>query len=224
MRAAACANNRRERSATRGNRCAAPVARWWGAVSCRLGWYNYRVRTKPIGSIVGATGGLAFVLINAEAVPASLVWRIVGVVAFAAIAWFVVLRGPEVDQAPPSRAALRTYGISVAAMVVALLVGARIIGDVLDRPNAVLVWVVFVVGAHFLPFARAFHLPVFQWLAASLVVVSVIGAVPALASNSATAAGWTGVVAGFVLLFFSAVGPRLSQRTQTRKARPSAGT
>jgi len=80
----------------------------------------------------------------------------------------------------------------------------------------VLVWVVFVVGAHFLPFARAFHLPVFRWLSLSLVVVSVAGAVPALALGSETATGWTAVAAGFILLGFSASGPRLIQPVQTR--------
>jgi len=174
------------------------------------------MRTRPIGSGIGAIAGLVFVLINAGAVPASLIWRIVAAVVFAAIIWFIVLRGPEVSQVSPSRAALRTYGIAVAAMVVAIPVGAVIISNVLDRPNAVLVWVVFVVGAHFLPFAHAFGLPIFRWLSASMVLASVIGAIPALASNSATAAGWTGVVAGFVLLFFSAAGPRLARATTTQ--------
>lgn len=174
------------------------------------------MRTPPIGSVVGAIAGLVFVLVNADAVPASLVWRIAGSVAFAAVVWFVVLRGPELTQAPPSQAALRTYGLSVMAMLVALPVGAAIISNVLDKPNAVLVWVVFVVGAHFLPFARAFHLPVFLWLSLCLIIVAVVGAVPALASNSETAAGWTAVAAGFVLLGFSAVGPRLSQAAPTR--------
>jgi hypothetical protein len=82
----------------------------------------------------------------------------------------------------------------------------------------VLVWVVLVVGVHFLPFANAFHLPVFRWLAASLVVVALIGAVPTLATTSATAPGWTGVAAGFVLLSFSAAGPHLSRASTRRPA------
>lgn len=176
------------------------------------------MRTRPIGSIVGAIAGLVFVLVNAGAVTASLLWRIAAAVAFAAVIWFVVLRGPDVEPEPPSREALRTYGISVVAMVVAIPVGARILSDVLDKPNAVLVWVVFVVGAHFLPFAHAFRLPVFRWLAASLIVVSIIGVVPTLASNSATAAGGTGVAAGFVLLLFSGIGPRLSRTPTTKSA------
>ncbi|MEO7070706.1 MAG: hypothetical protein ABI131_09475 [Nostocoides sp.] len=173
------------------------------------------MQNRPIGSVIGAIAGLAFVLINAGTVPAPLLWRLVATSGFVAIIWFVVLRGAEVDPVSPSRAALRTYGISVAAMVVAIPLGATIITNVLDRPNAVLVWVVFVVGVHFLPFAHAFHLPVFHWLSASLVAVSVVGTVPALTSDSATAAGRTGVAAGFVLLLFSAVGPRLTRRTTT---------
>lgn len=77
-----------------------------------------------------------------------------------------MLRGPQAEQEPPSREALRAYGILVAAMVVAKVVaipvGARILSNVLDTPNAVLVGVVFVVGAHFLPFAHGFPLSVFR--------------------------------------------------------------
>lgn len=156
-----------------------------------------------------------FGLVNAGSVPASLIWRIVAAV-FVAIIWFVVLRGPEVDQARPSRAALGTYGICVVAMVVAVPVGAAIISNVLNKPNAVPVWAVFVVGTHFLPFTRAFGVPVFRWLAVSLIVVAVARAVPAFALTSTAAAGWTGVAGGFVLLFFSAVGPRLTHGAATQ--------
>jgi hypothetical protein len=176
------------------------------------------VRTKPIGSVIGAVAGLLFVIVNAGTVPAAVFWRITAAGVFAAIVWFVVLRGPEVDRVPPSRSALRTYGISVATMLVAIPLGAAVISNVLDRPNAVLVWVVFVVGAHFLPFAQAFQLPIFRWLSLSMIAISLLGAVPTLASDSATAAGWTGVAAGFILLFFSAAGPRLTRRPSTQQS------
>lgn len=167
------------------------------------------MRTLPIGSIIGALGGLTFVLINAGAVPGSLFWRIAAALAFVAIVSVSVLRRSEVDREPPKRTALRTYAVCVTAMIVAIPVGAIVIGTVLSRPAAVLPWVVFVVGAHFLPFASAFHLPIFRWLSASLILVSVLGAIAVLATDSTTAAGWTGVAAGFVLLAFSALGPRL---------------
>lgn len=171
-----------------------------------------------MGSIIGAIAGLVFVLVNAGSVPGSLVWRIAAGAAFVAILWFVVLRGPAVDQVRPSRVAVRTYGVCVAAMVVAIPVGAAIISNILDKPDAVVVWMVFVVGAHFLPFAHAFGVPVFRWLAVSLIVVAVVAAVSTLAFDSVVVAGWTGVVAGFVLLFFAAVGPRLTRVATTQPA------
>jgi hypothetical protein len=163
-----------------------------------------------MGSVFGAVGGLVFVLVNAGALPGALVWRLAAVVAFLAIGWFVVVRGPQVDAEPPSRAALRIYLISVAAMVVGIVAGAYIIRAVLHRPDAVLVWVVFVVGLHFLPFAQAFRLPVFRWLSVSLVAVALVGFV-GLAVSGEVAASWTGVAAGVLLLLFSAFGPRLSR-------------
>ncbi len=165
---------------------------------------------RPIGSLIGAVAGLVFVLINAGAVPLSLVWGVLAAIAFAAVTWFVVLRGPDAVWPPPSQAALRTYAISVAAMIVAIPVGATIVSNAFGKPDVVPVWVVFVVGAHFHPFAGAFQMPVFRWLSGALVVDSVVGAFAALTFDDATAAGWTGVVAGFLLLAFSAVGPRLT--------------
>lgn len=167
------------------------------------------MRTGSIGSIIGAIAGLVFVLVNAGALPAPVVWRSVAVVVFVAIARSVVVRGPRAGRVTPDRSGWRTYALSVGTMVVAIPAGATIISNVLGRPRAVLPWVVFVVGAHFWPFARAFKLPAFRWLAAGLMVVAIMGAVAALAVDSAAAAGWTGVVAGFVLLTFSAFGPLL---------------
>lgn len=169
------------------------------------------METKPLGSVVGAIAGLIFVTINAGAVPGAVVWRVAAVLAFLAIIWFVVIRGPKVQQAQPTRAAVRIYGIAVVAMVVAIPVGAKVL-TALDRPNAVPVWVVFAVGAHFLPFSRAFQLPTFRWLALTMILVAVAGAIPMVSNDNATAAGWAGVAAGFVLFFFSAVGPRLTNR------------
>jgi hypothetical protein len=175
----------------------------------------------PIGSIIGAIGGLVFVLVNAGAIPGTVYWEVAAVAAFLAIAYFVVLRGPRVHQPAPSRSALRTYGICVAAMVVAIPLGASLITNVLDKPDAVPIWVVFVVGVHFLPFARAFHLPVFRWLAVALMLVAALGTTLLLVSDDAAAAGWTGVIAGFVLLFFSAVGPR--SRPQSSRSSDQRG-
>ncbi|ASR35029.1 hypothetical protein BAY61_08605 [Prauserella marina] len=185
------------------------------------------MRTGVVGSIVGAIAGAIFVLVNAESIPATLFWRVLAGVAFVASLGFAVWRRPEADHAPPTRKAMRTYGFSVMAMMVAIPAGAAIISSVFERPNAVLAWVVFVVGAHFLPFARAFHLPFFRWLAMTLIVVSAVGAITTLVLDSAVSSGWTGVAAGFVLLTFAALGPgspRRGRQSTRRLSSPGATT
>lgn len=173
---------------------------------------------RPIGSILGATGGLVYVQVKAGDVPGSVVWRIVSAVAFIAIIYFVVVRGPRVEQPRPSRSGIRIYALCVVAMIVAIPVGAAILTRVLNQPQVVTPWVVFVVGAHFWTFASVFRLPLLRWLAVSMIVVAVIGAIVTLRLQSAEAAGWTGVAAGFVMLFFAAIGPQLSRKAALRRA------
>lgn len=169
------------------------------------------MQSRPLGSIVGVIAGLAFVLINAGSVPWSPVWRIAAVVAAAAIVWFVIVNGPEVTHAPAGREAVRTYGFAVTGMVVAIVLGASFIGNVLEAPDTVPIWVVFCVGAHFWPFASAFALPVFRVLAAALMLVALVGAVIVPFTPDDSTAGSVAVIAGFVLLAFSDIGPRLTR-------------
>lgn len=98
--------------------------------------------------------------------------------AFVAVIWFVVVRRTAVPQVVPSRAGVRIYGISVLAIVLAISLGAKVLRDIVDWPPAVPVCVVFTVGAHFLPFACVFRLPSFRWLAASMIAVAIVGAIP----------------------------------------------
>ncbi|MGD8215705.1 hypothetical protein [Aestuariimicrobium sp. Y1814] len=174
-------------------------------------------RPIPIGSIIGAVGGLVFVLVNAAEVPGTLVWRILAALGFLAVIAVAVIRRTAPGAGPPSRTAMRTYGICVAAMALAIPVGASLLTNALSLPQLVLPWVVFVVGAHFLPFASAFRLPVFRWLALCLMLVGVAGAIGALVTGSAASAGWTGVTAGFVLLLFSALGPWMQPSPDTER-------
>ena len=169
------------------------------------------MQSRPLGSVVGVVAGLAFVLVNADAVPWSPVWRSAAVLAAAAIVWFVIVRGPAVTHEPASREAIRTYGLAVTGMVVAIVLGASFITQVLDAPGTVPIWVVFAVGAHFWPFASAFAMPVFRVLAAALMLVALVGAVIVPFTADDLTAGWTAVTAGFVLLAFSDVGPRLAR-------------
>lgn len=168
------------------------------------------MRGARIGGLIGSIGGLVFILINAGslAAPLDTVLRVLGGLAFAAVVWFAVVRPRSggAPDGPPSRRAIRVYGTSVSAMALATPVGAGVINNVLHRPELTVPWVVLVVGLHFLPFASVFGAPVFARLAWTLAAVAVAGAVLSVAVGT-TAAAWTGVLAGFVLLGFSAAGP-----------------
>ncbi|GAA2285810.1 hypothetical protein GCM10009853_046020 [Glycomyces scopariae] len=163
---------------------------------------------QKLGALIGAIGGLVFILVNAGGLPGPLplILRIAGVAAFALVLW-AVSRRPGPGGEPPSRKAMRTYWICVAAMVVAIPVGAALINNVLERPELTVCWVVLIVGAHFLPFARAFDAPVFTQLGWALIGLAVVGGAVTLATSGVAAAG-TAVLAGVVLLLFSAFGGR----------------
>lgn len=165
---------------------------------------------QRLGSLIGAIGGVLFVLINAGVLPwpLSLVVRLVGVLIFLAVVWYAVLRRRPAPPEPavPARA-LRVYWICVAAEVIAIPLGSQLLVRVLHQPALTPVWVVFVVGVHFVPFARAFRVPLFALLAAWLIAVAVIGAAVTLGVGPA-GAGWTGIVAGLLLLAFAYAGAR----------------
>lgn len=174
---------------------------------------------QKIGSWIGVVAGLAFVLVNAGklAEPWPVIVRAAAVVA-AAVVGLVLVRTPGGgDAAPPDRRAIRVYGWCVTAMVVAIPIGAALLNGPLGLPKLTVVWVVAVVGAHFLPFAAAFHAPVFRPLALTLIAVAAIGAVATLLTGE-VAAAVTAVVAGFVLLGFAAR-PHLEQMPNIRNRR-----
>jgi len=166
------------------------------------------MRGRRTGALIGAVGGVVFVLANAGALgsPTSVVLRVVGVVAFAVVLWWAVLRPGGVSPGPqPSPAALRTYLVCVAGEVVAIPLGAQVLVRAVGRPELVLPWVVLVVGVHFLPFARTFRVPLFSGLAWTLVVLGLLGGVLAVVVGPVLASA-TGVLAGFVLLAFAGAG------------------
>ena len=171
------------------------------------------------GSRVGSVGGVLFVLLNAGVAgsPAATVLRVVGVAAFAGVLWLAVLRpGAPRSGSPPSRAALRTYLLCVLGEAVAIPLGAQVLTRALERPDLVLPWVVVVVGVHFAPFARTFGVPLFGRLAVALVALGLVGGVLTVLLGPVVA-GLTGVVAGFVLLAFVAVGALRPARAPGRR-------
>jgi hypothetical protein len=75
----------------------------------------------------------------------------------------------------------KRYGIAVLLMLVGIFAGARVLSAVFELPEAVPAWVLFVVGLHFLPFAKLFGSRRFLVLSVSLCVAAVIAAVLAVA-------------------------------------------
>ncbi|MDN4174820.1 hypothetical protein QWY28_17795 [Nocardioides sp. SOB77] len=166
------------------------------------------MRRRTAGSLVGAVGGVVFVLVNAGGLPgAGALHAAAAVLLVATVAAGLRSTG---DVPPPSRAAVRTYGWCVGLMVLAIVLGARLLALV-DRPDLTLPWVVGVVGVHFWPFARAFAAPLFTGLAGALVVVALAGAA-AVSADLAHAAPATGVAAGFVLLAAALAGEVTAHR------------
>lgn len=131
-----------------------------------------------------------------------------GLLAFVVVLWFAVVRVWDVrDTTPPEPRALRTYGISVIAMLLLFPVGNLLLRSI-GRPELMLPWVVLVVGAHFLPMAWAFRAPVLRAVGGGLVAVAVLGAVLVLTVGPGWPVSATAVAAGSALLAAASSGAR----------------
>lgn len=168
------------------------------------------------GSMVGAVAGLVFVLVNAGPLPGTTLLRGLGVLGF--LVCLVAIVRSTATAPPPTPGALRVYGFCVLGEVIAIPVGANLLGRVLDEPDLVLCWVVLVVGVHFVPFATAFTAPLFRALGWALVAIALVGGVCVLAGVE-DAQLWTALVAGFVLLGAAGQGVRRGRRTAQDRSR-----
>ncbi|MDF8263855.1 hypothetical protein [Luteipulveratus flavus] len=154
-----------------------------------------------LGSIIGGAGATVFVLVNRSSLPgawpavALLLW----IVLVAAAVWTVLLR-PRVlaDPEPPSRFAGLVYLACVAGMLVGTVVGHALLAA-LDRTELMPAVVVLAVGLHFLPFAAAFHAPVFRWLGCGVATLGVVGLLWGWAGGAVAAAA-VAVAAGLLML------------------------
>ena len=172
--------------------------------------------------LAGAIFGLVFVLVNAGDLPSpsDVVVRVIGVVAFVAVA--LLLRagvGTPLPDAGPR--ALRIYAAAVVAELVALFGGTLLLRDT-GHEELGLPWVVIVVGVHFVPLGWAFGARFFHVLAGILVVLGVTGGVLALAGAAPAAVSFvSGVGAGATLLAFAAL-PSLGASRPRGLRRPRA--
>jgi hypothetical protein len=172
-----------------------------------------------VGALIGAVGGLAFVVFNAWSLGET--WSpiaiAVGVLWFLWVLW-AVMRVPDDDQAyRPDARQMQAFWIFVVLEVVLIIGGTQLFIRVLDVPSASLPWVATVLGVHWLVFRMVFQQDVFLWLGWFTLTLGVVGLMVALtgvAEENALAATaiCSGLLVGAVML--GAVGVDARRRRQ----------
>lgn len=165
---------------------------------------------QRIGSTIAAVFGLIYVVVNSAELPAAVAWSLRGlaVIAFAAILFSVWKRSGvhPISERAGHRANPfgRRYWLVVAAEVVALFGGLRVLTGPLDHPEGGVAWVSFVVGVHFFALAKVFAAPFFNWLGTALTVCGVLGLMLTFSGASAASiAIVAGIIPGGILLGFA---------------------
>jgi hypothetical protein len=172
-----------------------------------------------VGALIGAVGGLAFVLFNSW--PLGDPWTNVAI--GIGVLWFLwdvraIMRVPEnPDAVRPDARQMQAFWIVVALEVVLIIGGTQLAIRVLDMPSASLPWVAIVLGVHWLVFRMVFRENVFLWLGFFTLTCGVVGLMVALTgvagSDSLAATAITsGLLVGIVLLV--AVGVDAGRRRQ----------
>lgn len=163
---------------------------------------------QKIGSAIAAAFGLIYVLVNSGSLPPAwtLTLRVLAAVAFVAI--LVAVFGAsgyhgEQHGGQERRGFGRAYWLVVAAEVIALFLGARVLNGPLDAPQAGVAWVSLVVGVHFFALAVVFGQRFFHWLGGVITACGIVGLVLAFTGAAEPAIALiAGVLPGAVLLGF----------------------
>ncbi|MFE6841446.1 hypothetical protein [Streptomyces sp. NPDC057686] len=162
---------------------------------------------EKTGRTIGAAFGLAFIQVNAAALPtaAAIPLRVLALVAFLAV-FRAVRRSPAPRPAAAAGTATRSYfgrryGYVVAAEVITGAVGIFVVNGPLDAPNAVIAWIALVVGLHFFGLAVVWRTAPLNLLAAAMSACGAAGLVLAASGSSrAAVAVVAGIVPGALLL------------------------
>ncbi|MFC8731605.1 hypothetical protein ACFT5B_04020 [Luteimicrobium sp. NPDC057192] len=152
------------------------------------------------GSAIGAAGGCVFVLANrgSLAAPVSALALVACAAALAFYVWRVWWRRrPFPEPEPVGRWAGLVYLASVAGMLVLIRLGRLALGD--NHEDLVPGVIVLAVGLHFLPFARAFHTPLFRRLGLVMAALGVAALVLGLVWTPVATAGVV-VLTGLAML------------------------
>ncbi len=149
--------------------------------------------------IIGGTGGLVFVLVNAAALgtPAGPVVQGIGVAAFVGLL-VALYRNRSTGAGGPPPQFTRGYWIIVLLEVVAIFAGSQVM-NALGLPP--LPWVTIVVGLHFVPLGRMWKAPTLLWAGVVIAACGAAGLVAAVAGASAAViALLAGVLPGAFML------------------------
>jgi hypothetical protein len=159
------------------------------------------------GVLIGATFGLAFIVINAGTLPTGVAFtvRILGVAGYLGLIGLMASShasapDPSSDRSPPAMFG-RGYWMIVLAEVAAGMAGLIVINGLLDHPDAGVAWIALVVGLHFIGLAAIWHEPSVGWLGAAIALCGLAGLLLAAADASeATIATVGGIIPGVLLL------------------------
>lgn len=157
-----------------------------------------------LGLVIGAVFGLIYVVVNASALgtPVGPLLQLLGLAAFVGLL-VVLRRSPSVpvDAVASSPRFGSGYWLVIAGEVAAMVAGIAVLNGLLELPQAVLPWISFVVGVHFLVLARVWGEPSLSWLGAGITVCGALGlTVAAVGADDATIAAIAGVAPGALLL------------------------
>ncbi|MCP3805269.1 hypothetical protein NLX83_38990 [Allokutzneria sp. A3M-2-11 16] len=169
------------------------------------------MRQQAIGTLIGATGGTAFVLANAGAPLGSALTTAARVLAVVLLAAVLVVTFRQTGKPAADKATggfTKGYWFVVLAEVVALFGGFQVLRALEAPVQANIAWIAVVVGIHFVAFV-----PVWKtWtIAVPGVVMTILGGI-GLAMVWTSAVAWvpivSGVLSGLTLLlcglFFTA--------------------
>lgn len=169
--------------------------------SARVGPPPGAIIAAVSGALIGAAFGRVWLSMAAESLYGWQTgievagWVVLGlfVVAAAFVTLSVLRSPPQWRGERPRRAWAAWLGIVIAVEVTLIAGGQSLLNGVLGHPEWIPVWTLFVVGAHFWPFALILRVNAFRVLAGALCATAVVSA---LAANLAEMASLWSVVPG----------------------------
>lgn len=146
-----------------------------------------------IGTLIAAAFGRIWLSVAAEGLPG---WRfamdVTGWVVFGSLAASVTFVALRVLRDPPPSGGMRPRprwvawcGVVILAEGALIGAGGDLLGGSLAHPEWIPVWTLFVVGAHFWPFAIIFRMGAFHKLAGTMCAAAVLSALAASLSGAA---------------------------------------